>query len=48
MHEKGEKKLSAKAEDEEWIQLILEAKNLGLTVEEVREFIQGKYDPDSD
>ncbi len=27
--------------DEEWYLLILEAKEIGLTVEEVREFIEG-------
>ncbi|WP_338751797.1 anti-repressor SinI family protein [Bacillus sp. FJAT-52991] len=28
--------------DQEWIDLMLEAKKLGLTLEEVREFIEGE------
>ncbi|MFE5426940.1 anti-repressor SinI family protein [Peribacillus simplex] len=34
--------MEAKYEREEWVYLILEAKSLGLSIEEVREFIKGK------
>ncbi|MDM5293771.1 anti-repressor SinI family protein [Peribacillus simplex] len=33
--------MKAKNELEEWVYLILEAKNLGLSIEDVREFIVG-------
>jgi hypothetical protein len=34
--------MEAKNEREEWVYLMLEAKSLGLSIEEVREFIKGK------
>ncbi|MEW5552005.1 DNA-binding anti-repressor SinI [Peribacillus frigoritolerans] len=34
--------MEANNEQEEWIYLILEAKNLGLSIEEVQEFIKVK------
>ncbi|TKH11374.1 DNA-binding anti-repressor SinI [Peribacillus simplex] len=34
--------MEANHEREEWFYLILEAKNLGLSIEDVREFIKGK------
>ncbi|MFE4706033.1 DNA-binding anti-repressor SinI [Peribacillus simplex] len=34
--------MEAKNEREEWIYLMLEAKSLGLSIEEVRKFIKGK------
>ncbi|MGE7905361.1 anti-repressor SinI family protein [Peribacillus sp. NPDC094092] len=34
--------MEAKKEWEEWVYLMLEAKNLGLSIEDVREFIKGK------
>ncbi|MED3996995.1 DNA-binding anti-repressor SinI [Peribacillus frigoritolerans] len=34
--------MEANSEREEWIYLILEAKNLGLSIEEVQEFIKVK------
>ncbi|MGW6663060.1 MULTISPECIES: anti-repressor SinI family protein [Peribacillus] len=34
--------MEANNEREEWVYLILDAKNVGLTIEEVREFIIGK------
>ncbi|WP_459734934.1 anti-repressor SinI family protein [Peribacillus sp. N1] len=34
--------MEANNEREEWFHLILEAKNLGLSIEDVREFIKGK------
>jgi DNA-binding transcriptional MerR regulator len=38
--------MEVNSEREEWIYLILEAKNLGLSIEEVREFIKGKNKAD--
>ncbi|WP_430025534.1 anti-repressor SinI family protein [Peribacillus frigoritolerans] len=38
--------MEAKNEMKEWVYLILEAKNLGLSIEEVREFIKGKNKAD--
>lgn len=37
-----EKREKNKAFDIEWIQLILEAKNLGITKEEIQTFLQGQ------
>ncbi|MEY8733642.1 anti-repressor SinI family protein [Peribacillus frigoritolerans] len=34
--------MEANNEMKEWVDFILEAKNLGLSIEEVREFIKGK------
>ncbi|MBR8645070.1 anti-repressor SinI family protein [[Brevibacterium] frigoritolerans] len=34
--------MKANNEREEWVYLILEAKSLGISIEEVREFIKGK------
>ncbi|MDG4850238.1 anti-repressor SinI family protein [Peribacillus frigoritolerans] len=34
--------MEAKNEREEWVYLMLEAKSLGISIEEVREFIKGK------
>ncbi|WP_347939958.1 anti-repressor SinI family protein [Peribacillus simplex] len=34
--------MEANNEREEWVYLILEAKNLGLSIEEVRNFIQNE------
>ncbi|WP_454861508.1 anti-repressor SinI family protein [Peribacillus frigoritolerans] len=34
--------MKANNEREEWVYLILEAKRLGISIEEVREFIKGK------
>ncbi|WP_144526641.1 anti-repressor SinI family protein [Peribacillus simplex] len=34
--------MEAKNEREEWVYLMLEAKSLGLSIEEVRKFIKGK------
>ncbi|WP_434060422.1 anti-repressor SinI family protein [Peribacillus frigoritolerans] len=34
--------IEANNEREEWVYLMLEAKSLGLSIEEVREFIKGK------
>ncbi|WP_141992117.1 DNA-binding anti-repressor SinI [Bacillus sp. B4EP4a] len=34
--------MEAKNEREEWVYLMLEAKSLGLSIEEVREFIKEK------
>ncbi|MDM5359851.1 DNA-binding anti-repressor SinI [Peribacillus sp. ACCC06369] len=34
--------MEANNEREEWVYLILEAENLGLSIEEVRDFIKGK------
>ncbi|MCY9006758.1 DNA-binding anti-repressor SinI [Peribacillus frigoritolerans] len=34
--------MKAKNEREEWVFLMLEAKSLGISIEEVREFIKGK------
>lgn len=34
--------MEANNEREEWVYLILEAKKLGLSIEEVRKFIKGK------
>ncbi|MED4636229.1 anti-repressor SinI family protein [Peribacillus frigoritolerans] len=36
--------MEANNEREEWVYLILEAKNLGLSIEDVREFIFGNRD----
>ena len=35
--------MEANNEREEWVYLMLEAKNLGLSIEDVREFIKGKW-----
>ncbi|MBD8134940.1 anti-repressor SinI family protein [Bacillus sp. CFBP 13597] len=34
--------MEANNEREEWVYLILEAKNQGISIEDVREFIKGK------
>ncbi|MGN7396892.1 anti-repressor SinI family protein [Peribacillus frigoritolerans] len=34
--------MEANKEREEWVYLMLEAKSLGISIEEVREFIKGK------
>ncbi|MGG0413114.1 anti-repressor SinI family protein [Peribacillus simplex] len=34
--------MEANNEREEWVYLILEAKSVGISIEEVREFIKGK------
>jgi DNA-binding transcriptional MerR regulator len=39
--------MEANNEREEWVALILEAKNLGLSIKDVREFIKGKMDGES-